>query len=78
MVRFFAGLTVGVVVALAMSAYAARIVGPSGTLDGWSVMVQGEEASSDPEVDVAGESRIAMERHGMTSDHEVLNAGGVE
>jgi hypothetical protein len=52
MARFFAGLVVGVVLALALSAYAARIVGQSGTLEGWSVTIQGEEACSDPEVDV--------------------------
>jgi hypothetical protein len=52
MTRFLAGVLVGVVLALALSAYAARIVGESGTLKGWSVTVQGEEACSDPEVDV--------------------------
>ena len=52
MTRFLAGLFVGVVLALAFSAYAARIVGQSGTLDGWSVIIQGEEACSDPEVDI--------------------------
>jgi hypothetical protein len=54
MVRFVAGLLVGIVLALALSAYTARIVGQSGTLDGWSVIVEGEEACSDPEVDIAG------------------------
>jgi hypothetical protein len=50
--RFLAGVVVGVVIALALSAYAARIVEESGTLEGWSVTIQGEEACSDPEVDV--------------------------
>jgi hypothetical protein len=51
--RFLAGVLGGVVLALALSAYAARMVGQSGTLDGWSVIVEGEEACSDPEVDIA-------------------------
>jgi hypothetical protein len=51
--RFFAGTFVGFVLALTVGAYAARMVGQSGTLDGWSVMVEGEEACSDPEVDMA-------------------------
>jgi hypothetical protein len=50
--RFLAGLLVGVVIALALSAYAAQIVGESGTLKEWSVLIGGEEACSDPEVDV--------------------------
>ena len=52
MSRFIAGLLVGIVLALALSAYAARIVGQDGTLDGWSVTVEGEEACADPEVDI--------------------------
>ena len=51
MTRFIAGVFVGFVIALALSAYAARIVGESGTLQGWSVIIEGEEACSDPEVE---------------------------
>jgi len=32
----------------------------------------------DPEIHVAGGSRISVEGHGVTTDQQILNAGGVE
>jgi hypothetical protein len=52
MQRFILGVIVGLFLGAAASAYAAGIYG-SGTLLGWSVVKDGEEVCSDPEVDTA-------------------------
>jgi hypothetical protein len=53
MLKFISRLTLGVILGVSASAVAARVVGDNGTLTGWSVVIQGEEAFSDPEVDMA-------------------------
>lgn len=50
MTRFIVGMAVGLVIGLGASAYAATCIG-SGGLHGWTVIVQGEEACTDPSVD---------------------------
>jgi hypothetical protein len=51
MLKFFAGLILGIFLSLAASSWAAGVFG-SGTLSGWSVTKDGEEVCSDPSVDV--------------------------
>jgi hypothetical protein len=48
--KFFAGLILGMSLSLAASSWAAGVFG-SGTLSGWSVTKDGEEVCSDPSVD---------------------------
>ena len=52
MLRFATGIVAGLVLGIAVSAYAARIVG-SGYLSGWSVTWNGKDVCSDPYVDTA-------------------------
>jgi hypothetical protein len=52
MVKFVSGAVFGAVLAMAASAYAATCVG-TGDLLGWTVTVDGEEACTDPSVDIA-------------------------
>ena len=50
MVRFAGGMIAGLVLGVAVSAYAARIVG-SGYLSGWTVTWNDRDVCSDPYVD---------------------------
>jgi hypothetical protein len=56
MKRFIAGVMLGIFIGLAATSYAAGVFG-SGTLTGWTVVKDGEEVCSDPEVD-AGAKEI--------------------
>lgn len=53
MVRFIAGVLLGLVLGLAGSSLAAIVVGKDGPLDGWTVSKDGEEICSDPTVTIA-------------------------
>ncbi|GIK84792.1 MAG: hypothetical protein BroJett026_02730 [Betaproteobacteria bacterium] len=50
MKRFVSGFMLGVMVGVAASAAAARLVGDNGYLIGWEVTVNGEQVCSDPYV----------------------------
>ena len=50
MLKFFAGLVLGICLSFAATSWAAGVFG-SGTLSGWSVTKDGEEVCSDPTVD---------------------------
>jgi hypothetical protein len=50
MLKFLAGLILGISLSLAASSWAAGVFG-SGTLSGWTVNKDGEEVCSDPSVD---------------------------
>ena len=50
MIRFAAGLIVGLLLGACASAYAARCVG-DGTAFGWTVTQDGDELCSDPTID---------------------------
>jgi hypothetical protein len=52
MVRFVAGLIIGLALGLSATTYAATCIG-YGDLTGWTVTVNGEEACSDPSVDTS-------------------------
>jgi len=52
MKRFIAGVVVGVLIGSGAEALAAAIVGEDGPISGWTVLVEGEEACSDPVVRV--------------------------
>ena len=49
MLRFVAGVIVGLAIGVAASGWAATCIG-YGDLNGWTVTVDGEEACSDPSV----------------------------
>ena len=50
MKQFITGVLLGIFIGLTATSYAAGIFG-SGTLTGWTVVKDGEEVCSDPEVD---------------------------
>jgi hypothetical protein len=50
MKKFIAGFLAGLATALAISAFAAKMVGNNGYLSGWEVTKDGEEICSDPYV----------------------------
>jgi hypothetical protein len=52
MLRFIAGTVFGCLLSIIGSAFGASVLG-SGTLDGWTVTMGGEEVCSDPDVDTA-------------------------
>lgn len=52
MVRFMAGLAVGLILGASVSAYAAGCFG-YGTASGWTVTKDGDEVCSDPEINDA-------------------------
>jgi hypothetical protein len=59
MLRFVAGIVAGLVLGVAVSAYAARIIG-SGNLNGWTVTWDDKDICSDPYVDMVVQ-RIACD-----------------
>jgi hypothetical protein len=50
MKKFVAGFIAGLTTALAISAFAAKMVGGNGYLTGWEITKDGEEICSDPYV----------------------------
>jgi hypothetical protein len=52
MQKFAVGLLIGLVLGGSVTAFAAGVFG-SGSLSGWSVVKDGEEVCSDPNVDAA-------------------------
>ncbi len=54
MPRFIAGIIIGFFLGASAAAYAAGVFG-SGTLSGWTVVKDGEEVCSDPEVDTSAQ-----------------------
>ena len=48
--KYIAGFLAGVLFSFAATAFAARIVGGSGYLIGWSVTADGEEVCDDPHI----------------------------
>jgi hypothetical protein len=50
MVRFFAGLSLGLIIGTATTVAAATMVGDNGYLMGWDVMINGDKVCSDPYV----------------------------
>ena len=53
MKRFISGVVVGVLIGSGAVALSAALVGEDGPLLGWTVLVEGEEACSDPIVRVS-------------------------
>ncbi len=51
MIRFIAGIILGIGIGVAVTSHAAGIFG-SGSLRGWTVTKDGEEVCSDPDVDI--------------------------
>jgi hypothetical protein len=52
MAKFIAGLILGTFLSLAATSWAAGVFG-TGTLSGWSVVKDGDEVCSDPDVDTS-------------------------
>jgi hypothetical protein len=52
MLKFLAGLILGILLSLTATSWAAGVFG-SGTLSGWTVSKDGEEVCSDPSVDTS-------------------------
>lgn len=48
MKRFVLGFVCGALVAATIGAFAARVVGENGRLQGWTITIDGEEVCSDP------------------------------
>jgi len=51
MIKFLSGMVFGLLLGIALSSFAATIIGNTPTLTGWTVTANGQPVCSDPEVD---------------------------